>query len=192
MVDKIFIYRIYFPVNGKCYISQTSNLKRRMLGHVNGRVGRISLVHNALIKYDGWKVSVLHTCKSRDEANRVEIEEIRNFDSVEPNGYNLTHGGGSEAPSEITKARMRQAALGREISKDQREKLRQANLGKRHPEEVKQKIKEASAGDKNSFYEKKHTIETKVKMSRSNRIGQRIRRLKEYRQKIQELESGEL
>ena len=50
-------------------------------------------VCKALYKYDDWKVSILHTCKSRDVANTLEIEEIRNFNSVAPNGYNLTHGG---------------------------------------------------------------------------------------------------
>ena len=51
------------------------------------------LVGKALQKYEDWKVSILHTCKTRKEANRIEIEEIRNFNSVAPNGYNLTRGG---------------------------------------------------------------------------------------------------
>ena len=52
-----------------------------------------SLVCKALLKVNNWQVSILHICKTRDEANRIEIEEIRNFNSVAPNGYNLTHGG---------------------------------------------------------------------------------------------------
>jgi len=52
-----------------------------------------TLVGRALWKYDDWQVSKLHTCKTRDEANRIEIECIRNFNSIAPNGYNLTRGG---------------------------------------------------------------------------------------------------
>jgi len=49
-----------------------------MAQHLNSKY----FVGNALNKYDDWIIKVLHICKSRDEANRVEIEEIRNFNSV--------------------------------------------------------------------------------------------------------------
>jgi predicted GIY-YIG superfamily endonuclease len=86
---KIFIYLIWFPTSRKYYVGQTCNLKQRMEEHL--RSG--STVCKALYKYDDWKVSILHSCENEDEAKRIEIEEIRNFNSVAPNGYNLTHGG---------------------------------------------------------------------------------------------------
>jgi len=86
---KIHIYQIWFPTSKKSYVGQTAYLEKRMQQHLCSG----SLVCKALYKYDDWQVSILHTCKTRDEANRIEIEEIRNFNSVAPNGYNLTHGG---------------------------------------------------------------------------------------------------
>lgn len=86
---KIYIYAIWFPTSKKYYIGQTQNLKARMQAHFKSR----NIIYNALWKYNDWQISVLHTCKTRDEANRIEIEEIRNFNSVVPNGYNLTKGG---------------------------------------------------------------------------------------------------
>jgi len=86
---RIYIYAIWFPTSKKYYIGQTCNLKARMKNHFYSG----SLVYYALWKYDDWKISILHTCKTRDEAYRIEIEEIRNYNSIAPNGYNLTRGG---------------------------------------------------------------------------------------------------
>ena len=85
----IYIYQIYFPTSDKCYIGQTKALDKRMKEHLRSD----SVVCKALWKYDDWTVSILHTCQSRDVANTLEVEEIRNFNSVAPNGYNLTSGG---------------------------------------------------------------------------------------------------
>ena len=87
--QRVHIYAIYFPTSDKYYVGQTAYLKKRMFRHLNSK----SFVGKALRKYDDWTFEVLHTCKTRDEANRTEIEEIRHYNSVEPNGYNLTRGG---------------------------------------------------------------------------------------------------
>jgi len=108
---RTYIYCIYFPTSNKHYIGQTDNINRRMVhGHLRSNK---SLVGRALWKYDDWTIEIFHTCKTRDEANRTEIEEIRHHSCVAPNGYNLTRGGeGSGIPCEETKEKMRQARLG--------------------------------------------------------------------------------
>jgi len=88
-IKRLYIYCIWFPTSKKRYIGQTCNLERRIPRHLRSD----NLVGRALQKYDDWQVSVLHTCKSRDIANLLEIEEIRNFNSLNPNGYNMTAGG---------------------------------------------------------------------------------------------------
>jgi len=108
---KIFIYAIYFPTSNKYYVGQTQNLEARMNAHF--RSG--SLVCRSLYKYDNWQVTILHTCKTRDEANLLEIEDIRNLNCVAPNGYNLTAGGEggdtftNNPNKEETKAKMKEA-----------------------------------------------------------------------------------
>lgn len=60
-----------------------------MIRHLNSNY----LVGRALNKYDNWIVEVLHITKDKDIANLLEIEEIRHYNCVIPNGYNLTRGG---------------------------------------------------------------------------------------------------
>lgn len=107
---KIHIYKIWFPTSNKCYVGQTRHLKATMQRHLN----RSFPIGKALIKYDDWNFSILHTCKNRDEANRVEIEEIRNHNSIAPDGYNLTRGGeGNDSPrSEETKRKLSESHKG--------------------------------------------------------------------------------
>lgn len=161
--EVIYIYKIYFPESDKCYIGQTCDLKRRMETHLKAD----SLVGLAMRKHDSWvgQISVLHTCYSRDESNRVEIEEIRNFDSVSPNGYNLTHGGeGSGTGGTFTgchhtdesRIKMRDSHLGikrpdvgdalrgRKQSPEHIEKVRQAGIGRKHSHDTKKKMRESA------------------------------------------------
>jgi len=128
---KIYIYIIWFPTSDKYYIGQTHNLRGRMFTHLNVD----SLVGKALYKYDDWKISILHTCKTRDEANLIEIEEIRNFNSVAPNGYNLTRGG--------------EGCEGYKHTKEAKEKIRQAGIGRQHTEKTKEEIRRSHKGKKN-------------------------------------------
>ena len=176
MKNKIYIYHIYFLTSNKRYIGQSNNIKKRLIEH---KVGKW-LVGKAIRKYDDWVVTILYTCKTRDEANRVEIEEIRNFNSVFPNGYNLTRGG--------------DGMDGYPHSEETKAKLRDANIGRKHKEETKKKISESLKGNKNALGHrpsdaarakmspnskgmkgKRHTVETKAKMS----IAQKARWQKE-------------
>lgn len=86
-----------------------------------------------------WQVTILHICKSPDEANRIEIEEIRNFNSVIPNGYNLTHGGGGgdfwsgqERPEISKMNRERNPMKDPKIARKQGEAQRGIQIGKKN------------------------------------------------------------
>ncbi len=65
-------------------------------------------------------------------------------------GYNIECGGNNSPISESTK-----------------QKLREKNLGKVMSAEVIQKIKDSTTGEKNHFYGKNHTTETREKMINS-------------------------
>lgn len=130
---KIYIYIIYFPISNRLnpyYVGQTAYLEKRMFSHL----GNKSLVGNALRKYDDWVVEVLHTTKDRDTANLLEIEEIRNFDCVAPNGYNLTRGGDGNDQT------------GMKHTEETKEKMRIAHQGKHPTEETKKKMKRVHKG----------------------------------------------
>lgn len=119
---KVYIYQICFPTTNKSYIGQTNNLKKRTHNHLCSKYP----VGNALRKYDDWQICILHTVKDKDTANLIEIEEIRNFNSIRPNGYNLTRGG--------------EGVWGYKYTKEDKEKNRQSHLGKHHSDETKTKI----------------------------------------------------
>ena len=133
---KIHIYAIYFPTSNKYYIGQTCNINTRLPRHLENK----SLIGNALRKYDDWVIEILHTTKNKDEANRIEIEEIRHYNSVVPNGYNLTRGG-EGAGLGNKNANGNKSFKGCHHTKESNEKNRQAHLGKKHTKEVIEKIK---------------------------------------------------
>ena len=150
---KIHIYQIWFSTSKKSYIGQTKDIKKRMQQHLHSG----SLVCKALWKYDDWQIEVLHTCKTRDEANRIEIEEIRHYNCVAPNGYNLTRGG--DNPPDHT---------GKKRSKDALKKMQgnQNAKGCKHSEEANKNKSKRLQGNKNA--KEKHTEETIEKMKKSH------------------------
>lgn len=179
--EVVYIYRIYFPDSDKCYIGQTCDLQKRMMQHL--QVDNGSAVHRALLKYDDWDITNLHTCYSRDDANRIEIEEIRNFNSVAPNGYNLTHGGAAERPSDEARQKTSDALMGHKVSPETRRKIsikakgNQRAKGHKHTDEVKERIGDAHRGKKLAEEHKRklsishtgqpHTEDRKKKISAS-------------------------
>ena len=167
-MNKVYIYCIYFPTSNKRYIGQTGNIKIRIFQHIK----RDYPVGRALRKYNDWRVHVLHTVKTRDEANRIEIEEIRNFNSVAPNGYNLTRGGdGTDGHkhSEESKAKIslnNKGMKGKHQSKKARAKISAALLGKKHGPMSKETKAKMSASSKIAM----NRLEVKRKIS-AFRIG---------------------
>lgn len=145
MAGKYVLYEHRNKLNGKRYIGVTNNITKRWYGkgkHYDG----CPYFWAAIQKYgwDNFEHKVLIYDLTREEASRLEkhfIERFRTRDKAF--GYNLAEGG-VDAPtmlgkhhSKETKAKMRKAALGREISKEQREShskwMRENFVGKRNP-----------------------------------------------------------
>lgn len=90
---KMVIYKATSP-SGKVYIGMTNNLKYRKKKHLIDSKKRAGKFHHAINKYgfDSFKWEILHACKERSEACKLEQAEIKNYDSFQ-NGYNMTIGG---------------------------------------------------------------------------------------------------
>ena len=109
------IYKIENVVNGKVYIGQSVDIKRRWIQHRDCR-GK-DLFHNALRKHpEQFKFSVLLTCP-REMLDTWERDMIALYDCIYPKGYNFTNGGGSNT----------------EISDETRRKLSESHKGKPSP-----------------------------------------------------------
>lgn len=180
---KVYVYAIYFPTSNKYYIGYTNNLNKRMLRHLENNY----LVGKALYKYKDWQVSILHICKTRDEAKRIEIKEIIRYNCIVPNGYNMTKGGDGTS--------------GHRHSKKQKEKWSKERKGckgnfknKRHSNESRKNISKNHAdisGNKNPMRRPEIAIKFKGKNNPMCRpeviLKAKISNLKRY---ILKLEQG--
>lgn len=160
--------------SGKYYIGQTF----RKSVELRWRDGLSSYQHNkyliAAIKKYGWenfKHEVIFTLESddkeyiQDRLNQLEIEYIKKFNSLVPNGYNLHTGGRNLCERTHTpevRAKISAALKGREISPEQREHNRQLMYGntraKGHTmtEASKQKARETRKKNGTDVWTDKH------------------------------------
>lgn len=175
-----YIYITENNVNGKKYIGQKKSnkfLKEKYLG--SG-----SLLRKAILKYgkENFTVKMLCECDSKEELDEMEIYFIKFYNAQEDtNFYNLTKGG--------------ESGLGGPKFK-----------GHKHTEESKQKISNSVSKEKNGFYGKKHSEETRLIMKDKARnrgpVSQETREklskirkgrkfTEEHKRKISEAQKGE-
>lgn len=86
---------MYTSPSGKSYIGQTWNEQKRRWDHRQTNA-RKSVFHDAIKKYgkNSFKYEILHSnIETQDELNRLEILEIKERNTIVPNGYNLKIGG---------------------------------------------------------------------------------------------------
>lgn len=132
------VYKATNKINGKVYVGQTvRSLQERMAEHSRHSA---TAFDKALKKYglDAFDVEQIDSASDVDELNKKEIYWIQFHDCMIPNGYNMCEGGGN-------------------------------TKGFRHSEESRKKMSESRAssfcGEKNPFYGKTHSVESKQKMS---------------------------
>ena len=93
-----FIYKITNTINGKCYIGETTKTdpEKRWKEHkstIKRGVGCPAL-QNSVIKHgiDNFKFEILIICFDEDRY-KYEIEYIKKYKTLIPNGYNILEGG---------------------------------------------------------------------------------------------------
>lgn len=159
-MSKYTVYLRRNTINGRCYVGQTKAFKKRewqwknLKRHYNKYID----VDRELHGLDKFTVEVLAEADSRDEAFELEKRFIAEYNSVWPNGYNISTGGGGGSGvkrSEETKQKMSEAKKGEN----------HPMYGKHHSEEHKQKISDALKAENNPMYGKHHSDEAKQKMS---------------------------
>lgn len=164
----MFVYLITNTVNGKRYIGQTKQtLQKRWIMHVNKNHCRY--LYNAIHKYgrENFLMEPLCEIPTRELANDFEIEYIKRYRTMFPNGYNIQPGGDDrpELTVEQKKAiserhKGNKYCLGKVTSEETKRKLSDINKGKVLTEEHKAKIAASHIGIG-------HTEESKRKMSLS-------------------------
>lgn len=94
----MIIYKITNVVNGKVYIGQTKrSLKARWNEHCR-RTKKILLkyrLHESIEKYgkENFTIEQIDEAATQEEACEKEIYWIQHYNSIYPNGYNVSKGG---------------------------------------------------------------------------------------------------
>lgn len=175
---KNVIYKFKSPSN-KSYIGQTKDLEKRFRRHQRLDNKNCRAFYSALSKYgfDEFEFSVLAVFDTRDQLDEAEVFAIASENTICPNGYNLTTGGGGAIPSDETRAKISASHIGKIVSSETKAKLSKANIGKRYTEKTRNKMSTTRVGMKHSSETrakigkahagKIYTVETRVKMSKA-------------------------
>lgn len=121
------IYLIKNKINGKCYIGQalcftgSNNNRWGTLGRWNSHIREATktnqdhciLLNNAIRKYqkNNFEIITLLKCNKKD-LNINEEKFILEYNSIQPNGYNIKFGGTKSKNSEETILKMKESHLG--------------------------------------------------------------------------------
>lgn len=155
-------------INGKKYIGITSQkpTKRWQNGkHYDGNAH----FYAAICKYgwDGFRHDILYTELTQEEAERLEVELIKKYQTQDPaKGYNLADGGAARKGwhhTEEARKKMSLSRKGRSIPEETREKIREANKGHGVSAEARKKMSLSKLGKPGN----KPNAETRKKMSLS-------------------------
>lgn len=185
------IYILTSP-SGKSYVGVDSDLPRRPRRHLSGDNKATPLIHAALQKYgaDTFTVEIIeYTGISRESLSAIEQWKISQLNTLAPNGYNFTTGGGPL--TEEHKRKISEAQQGEKNhfyrkthADDFKSKNSKRMKGKNNPmkrpevrqknresqlfdEEYRRRHSEANTGAKNPFYGKTHTEATRRKISKA-------------------------
>lgn len=87
----MYLYKITNKINQKVYIGITNNYKRRWANHGTEN----SVISNAIRKYgkENFQFEILFKNVSLEEIDELEKEQIRIYNCLVPNGYNVEKGG---------------------------------------------------------------------------------------------------
>lgn len=191
------VYKFVSP-SGKAYVGQSVNFGQRIKKYRALRKKDIGpAFYNALKKhgFENFELSILGKFASQALLDRAEILAIWKEGTLKPGGYNLNAGGGNAIPTAESRAKMAETARNRsaEVRKNMSDagKRRWAAMtdgeraasvaklgpskgsdnpffGKKHSEESKKKMSEARSGEKNHWTGKPKSLDWKLKVKAAN------------------------
>lgn len=192
------IYLLINRINGKIYVGKTNNLYKRMCQYRNChnyKEKHYTHILNAIRKY-GWEnfdiiiLELFDLNISNQELLNIESKYIIKFNSTNPDiGYNITKYSKDTTGykhTEETKNKISKKAIGRYIGD------KNPFWGKHHSQESKNKIGAATldyCGENNPFYGKAHSKKTieKIRESQKKNPLCNIKRIKKINVKTKEI-----
>lgn len=162
-------------VNGKQYVGQTVNFKRRENDWENRKKYSNGIIDKARAKYgtENFKVEILRECQTLEELDKWEKYYIKELNTKTPNGYNMNDGGIGNA--------------GLKMSEEIKKLMSKLRRGKKRPE-----FAEKMKGEKNPFFHKTHSKETIEKIKAANKGKTAYNKGKTYEEQFGEEKAKEL
>lgn len=157
-----YIYLIIDLTNWKKYVGQHHYHLEKLDSNYHGSGHIIKQIYKK--RPQTLKEVYLKTCYSQEELDEWEQYYIKFYNTLYPNGYNLTEGGNGGVPCEETRKKISDAHKGKTLSEEHRRKLRDAGKGRHHSEESKKKISDANKEKHRSEETKKKISEVKKKL----------------------------
>ncbi|MFT8351139.1 NUMOD3 domain-containing DNA-binding protein [Clostridium saccharoperbutylacetonicum] len=159
------IYKITNLINGKVYIGQTyCTLSERWSQHKCDSKRRHTAIANAIREYgdDNFRIEVIEDNIPYEALDIKEIQYIKEFNSICPNGYNMEDGGQAFRTDEY------------------REKMSKRVSGENNP-------MYGMCGELNHFYGRKHSEETKLTIGKISKDRWENMSEEEYEKEIERL-----
>ena len=172
-------YTVYLrtnTINGKQYVGQSGVFKarERQWRNLTNYYANNQLTEDR-DKYglENFDVEILAEVDTQEEAWELEKKYILEYNTLYPNGYNVSTGGGrgftyqeerNKKISEATKGE-NNYWFGKKFSDEHRKKISEGNKGKIISEEQKRKMSERMKGENNPAYGTKHSEEWKKHMA---------------------------
>ena len=191
-----YIYLIIDLTNWKKYVGQHHYHIENLDPNYHGSGHIIKMIYKK--RPETLKEVYLKTCYTQEELDEWEKYFIFIFDTIYPNGYNLTEGGNGGVPCEETRKKISESRkglqagekhpmFGKHHSDKSKKKIGEANKGKHHSDETKRKMSDVKKGKPAPNKGKQLSDETRKKMSeaRKGRIFS-----DETKQKISEANKG--
>ena len=183
--EKLYcVYKHTNKINGKMYIGQTCQKPQKRWS--NGKHYETSTYFNNAIQKYGWdnfEHEIIATGLTLNEANSLEEKLIIELELMNSDkGYNLRSGGKNNLLSKETKRKISESNKNKKVSEATRKKMSEAQRGKVVSEETKKKLSEIAkqrTGNKNGFYGKKHSEETRQKIGKASKNQSKETRLKQ-------------
>lgn len=141
------LYKLDFP-NGKSYIGITkSTLDKRVSQHIASSRNPKQLINYAIKKYgDNFHKRILVIGKL-NYIKDLEIKSISRFNTISPNGYNLSLGGDtSPTINPLVARKMALSLTGKKKSKEHALNISKGKIGYKASDETKKKLSLANKG----------------------------------------------
>lgn len=165
MEERKFIVYKHISPNGKVYVGVTCLKPIQRWKKDGSGYKRNTHFWGAIQRYgwDNFTHEILAENLTQEQAEKIEIEEIKKNKSTDKNfGYNISSGGCVNFPTEETKLKISEANKGRKWTEEQKQRIAGRDKGRFVPIEWRIKMSIAQTG-------RKHSQEVKKKISEANK-----------------------